>query len=271
MRIAIIFRELEVAMNINGYFSRLFHSPIPRLAIVTLIALACCTPAFCGEIHDAAKTGDLAKAEALLKENPNLVRSKGDAGWTPLHLAAMFDHPKELAQLLLTNKADVNAKANDGWTPLHMAASHGNKDVAELLLANMADINAKNKKGYTPLCLAAARGHKDVVELLLAHGAKARDDDKVTLLYVAAMQGDLVKVKELLKSNAGLVFSKDYDGYAPLHWAAWYGNKDVAELLLAYGAKVNAKTEDGFMPLFLAEMSHHEDIAELLRQHGGHE
>jgi hypothetical protein len=57
--------------------------------MVILIALACSTPAFCGEIHDAAKKGDLQKAQALLKDNPNLVSSRdSDGGLTPLHVAA---------------------------------------------------------------------------------------------------------------------------------------------------------------------------------------
>jgi hypothetical protein len=44
-------------MIISYFLSRLFRFPIPRLAIVTLVALACCSPAICDEIHDAAKAG----------------------------------------------------------------------------------------------------------------------------------------------------------------------------------------------------------------------
>jgi hypothetical protein len=65
-------------MKIGSSLSRLFHSPILLFAIVTLITLACITPAFCGEIHDAARAGDMAKVKALLKEYPKLVSSKGE-------------------------------------------------------------------------------------------------------------------------------------------------------------------------------------------------
>jgi hypothetical protein len=80
-------------------------SQIPLIAIVTLIALACSTPAFCGEIHDAAKSGDLAKVKALLKEKPKLVFNKDNKGWTPLHVAAEYDRK---------NKEFINKKFS-GW------------------------------------------------------------------------------------------------------------------------------------------------------------
>ena len=94
-------------MNINTFLRRLFHSPIPRLATVTLFALTWSSLAFCGEIHDAAKAGDLAKVKALLKENPNLVLSKEyKEGRTSLHMAALdlkqarLDHSRETSQFI---------------------------------------------------------------------------------------------------------------------------------------------------------------------------
>jgi hypothetical protein len=50
-------------------FSRLCHSPIPRCAAVLLVALAWSSLAFGGEIHNAAKNGDMEKVKALLKSN----------------------------------------------------------------------------------------------------------------------------------------------------------------------------------------------------------
>jgi ankyrin repeat protein len=129
-------------MKINNMFSRFLISSIPRPATVLLILLAWSIPAFCGEIHEAVKAGNLGKAKALLKQNPELVFSKD----------------------------------NDGRTPLHWAAEKGHKGVMELLLANQADINARNNNGRTPMQLASAKDHKDVVELLLAKGADVNAD-----------------------------------------------------------------------------------------------
>jgi hypothetical protein len=87
--------------------------------------------AFGDDIFDAAKSGDLEKVKALLKDNPDLVFRKDILGQTPLHLAAWNGH-KDAVELLLVSKADVNAKDKGGATPLFMAAWKGQKDVVEL-------------------------------------------------------------------------------------------------------------------------------------------
>ena len=222
-------------MSLHTFFGRHCHSPIYRLAAVTLVALAWGNLAFCDEIHDAAKNGDLEKVTALLKSNPDLVSSKDYNGDTPLHLAALKGH-KDIAELLLVNKADANAKNNHTQTPLHWAAD---REVAELLLTNGAGVNAKDDFGDTPLHDAASNGHKDVAELLLAN-----------------------------KAN---VNAKNSIGWIPLHYAAQGGYKDLVGLLLANRADVNAKNNDGETALYWAVSQGHKDVAELLRQHGGHD
>ncbi len=98
-----------------------------------------------GEIHDAARNGDLGTVEALLKDNRQLVFSQDKDGMTPLHYAAAGGY-KEVAKSLLVNKADVNAKNHDGMTPLLEAAAFGYKDIVELLLNNKADVNSKGQQ-----------------------------------------------------------------------------------------------------------------------------
>src|SRR5580704_5644017 len=119
--------------NTCSFFSRLSHLLILRRAAVILVILAWNSLAFCGEIHDAAESGNLEKVKALIKENPSSASSKEDTwGKTPLHYAAMRGH-KDVVELLLANGADVNAEDNFGETPLHCAAD-GNKDLVALLL-----------------------------------------------------------------------------------------------------------------------------------------
>jgi TonB family protein len=214
------------------FFRRIFHSQVFRYAAVSLTMLAGSIAAFCSPIHDAAKAGDLAKVNALLNDNPELVSSKDDRGWTPLNLAAANGH-KAVVDLLLANKADVNVRDNINWTPLHLAVVGARKEVAELLLANKADVNARDNNGYAPLHMAALAGYKDIAELLLTGNAE--------------------------------VDAKDNDGMTALHTAAFTGHKDVLELLLANRAEVNAKDNSGSTPLDVAAFG----VKELLRQQGG--
>jgi len=141
-------------------------------ALLLVAALASGLQAFCGPIHDAARSGDVKTVEALLKAHPELVSSKEEKyGQTPLHIAA-FNNRLDIAKLLIADKADVNAKANNGATPLHLAAAKGNKDIVELLLANKAEIDAVDHDGWSPLHSAVTWGQKDVEDLLREKGGK---------------------------------------------------------------------------------------------------
>ncbi len=225
-------------------------------AVVLVVTLAWSSLAFCDEIHDAARSGDLEKVKALLKTNPGLVFSTDNGGDTVLHSAAIYGR-KDVVELLLAAKADVNARNNDGVTPLAWAAQEGYKEVAELLLAKGADVNAKDNDGHTPLHRAVPR-HKEMAELLLANNSK------YDVFEVAAL-GDLERVKVLLKANPDQVFSKDdEDGWTPLHTAAINDHKDVVKFLVDRGAKVDAKDKNGMTPLLLAIMNNYKDVVELL-------
>ncbi len=134
--------------NICSFFSRLSHLSILRRAAVILVTLAWSSLAFCGEIHDAAKVGDLEKVKALIKDDPDLVNSKDNEDATPLLWAAQIGSTN-VVDLLLNHGADVNAKGKNGATSLELAAGKGSKDVVELLLTHRADVNAKAPKSLS--------------------------------------------------------------------------------------------------------------------------
>ncbi len=87
-------------------------------------------------------------------------------------------------------------------------------------------------------------------------------------LHEATQVDDPNRVKALLKEAPNLVFSQDWNNDTPLHLAAYFGYRDVAELLLTHGADVNAINSYGRTPLHRAAFNGHQDIAKLLLKHG---
>ena len=162
-------------------------------AFLLVAALASGLPAFCGPIHDAARSGDVKTVETLLKEHPDLVSSKEEKyGQTPLHIAA-FNNRVDVVKILIANKADVNAQANNGATPLHLAAAKGNKDIIELLLANKANIDAVDHDGWSPLHSAVTWGQKDVEDLLRKDGGQDLPAPKLPPTPATAADANAVK------------------------------------------------------------------------------
>ena len=124
------------------------------------------------DAFDAAALGEIERLRELLDVDPEAAgRSAGD-GFTALHLAAWFGHPK-VAELLLARGADPQAIATNDTDlqPLHSAAAGGHAVIAHLLLDRGADIDARQHGGIAPLHSAAHRCDIEMVTLLLGRGA----------------------------------------------------------------------------------------------------
>lgn len=156
----------------NTCQSRTFGlGPVHRIG-ASLVVLAGAAGALGAPIHDAARAGDLAKLEAMVKAHPDLVAAKDESyGQTPLEVAA-FAGRKDVVVFLLAHGADVNARAKNGSTALHLAAARGNNEIVELLVAGKADVNALDNDGWSPMRSASYWSHKDTLDLLAGAGGR---------------------------------------------------------------------------------------------------
>jgi uncharacterized protein len=72
-------------------------------------------------------------------------------------------------------------------------------------------------------------------------------------LHYAAMEGDLGRIRELLRAGVDPDHQDD-EGLTPLHFAAVHGQPDAARVLLDGGARVDVEDAFGNQPLSRAVM-----------------
>jgi cytohesin len=184
-------------------------------------------------------------------------------GKTPLCWAAEMGR-EDIFEHLIDLKADVNLKTEAGWTPLHYAAMSGTTSMVETLL-RIANANAMTVDGNTPLVMAALHNYgydqgKANIDLLLPY-------DHVSL-HEQVERGNVHNVRRLLDVGYN-VDTRDMRGQTPLHWAVKSQRSNrlaMVTALLAAHPKPDLGIEDteGLTPLRLALRKQHLDAMKVL-------
>ena len=121
---------------------------------------------------------------------------------------------------------------------------------------------ARLPSGETPLMAALYRGHHLIVDALVDAGAPLD-------VFAAAALGRTRELAEALHDPAQAnAFS--YDGWTPLHLAAFFGQRIAAEQLLDAGARPAAVSRNSMRntPLHAATAGRRVDVALMLIQRG---
>lgn len=134
--------------------------------------------------------------------------------------------------------------------------------VREVVLSNPELLGLRLSSGESPVMAALYRGHHAVVDELVRLGA---DLD----VFAAAATGRLEALRDAL-ATPGAQSSYSYDGWTPLHLAAFFGQLEGARLLLAAGSDVAAVSRNTLAntPLHAATAGKHSDVALLLLDAG---
>ncbi len=208
----------------------------------------------------ACATGDLARARALLDQDPSAVNRVSDYGGyylgsgAPIKNASAQGH-LEIVRLLLERGADPNLPeegiAPDGHA-LYSAAANGHHEIVQLLLDHGAHPNVEVESSADTLSRIITNGDQKLIDLLCARGA-ARG------VHLLAYYNDLRTAAAVFATNPAL--ADDPDALAN---AASEGHEGFVRLMLKHrpdlprrvsfpGWAVGAKTRE---------------VNELLFQHG---
>lgn len=198
------------------------------------------------ELLQAAASGSVESAVAILDKRPELIYARNDIGETALSRAVGSLHPNQrLVKLLLERGAKVNIRLSTSETPLHLAASKGHVAIVRPLLDHGAEVNAQTRDGLTPLNLAVRFQHPEAAKLLASRGADVN-------VFDAAALGQIRKLRHLFNGKPTLARAVDRFGQTPLHIAALWDQVEAAKLLLAYGADPRATDLAGRTPRDIA-------------------
>lgn len=248
---------------------------VPSLPVTApLLFLLLLPPSGSGqEILDVARGGDAAAVQALLQEDPSLIRARDDRGRTPLHLAAEGGHAK-VVSLILAREPEIDALDHDGSTSLHLAVRSGERETVELLLDHGADPNLRGSDdGLSPTELAFQEEswrRSSLVRLLL-EGGGALDPgrtygERMNALDLAVEVGNAELVRVVV--DAGADVNETLYPAAPLTMAALNGYTEIVETLVSARADVNVSDPMGGTPLRWAVERGHLAVARILLAHG---
>ena len=144
------------------------------------------------------------------------------------------------------------------------AAKEGDLATLSRLLRDDPSLaGARAASGETPLMAALYRGHKACVSVVLEAGAPVD-------AFAAAALGKTDALEAALAADPAAIGAVAYDGWTPLHLAAFFGHTRLVERLLGAGADVNAVSQNSLRntPLHAAVAGGHVDSSLLLIERG---
>ena len=204
-----------------------------------------------GDLITAAEKGDLPRVKALISAGVDVnAKSSDEDGDTALIKACETGYP-EIVRTLISAKADVNAKSNEtGETALIAICTVGRAgfvevntrlEIARAIVDANADVSARDKiLGAT--ALIRAYWNANLTKMLLDSGADKNETNHkgYTPLIIAAENGSVEVVKQLLDAGAEVNAYEHNNGETALIAATDQGKRDIVKMLVERGASINS-------------------------------
>lgn len=212
-------------------------------------------------LHKAVRGGHLEIVKMLVKllVDPELDFPANKAGETPLYLAAEFGFHDVLTEICNSCKDPTCVAGPFKRTPLHAAVIQEHKECARSLWQwNNHLCEEADEWGWNSLHYAVKQGLKDLVSDMLerkkslAYIPAGSENDWTTAFHIAASEGDVAMIKELLKHCPDCCDMVNSKGQNALHVAILnHQEKSVHELLVLMACLVDEADNEGNTPLHL--------------------
>ncbi|PHT39651.1 hypothetical protein CQW23_18505 [Capsicum baccatum] len=180
--------------------------------------------------------------------------SPGKKGDSPIHLAARAGNlgkVKDIIQKFDSSKGGkelLSLQNQQGETALYIAAENGHTLVVVEMMKHLdlqvASLVANN--GYDAFQIAAKQGHLDILKELLhsfPNLVMATDSSNSTALHTAAAQGHVDVVNLLLEIDSNLAKIARNNGKTVLHTAARMGHLEIVKSLLSKDPEIGFRTD----------------------------
>ena len=187
----------------------------------------------------AVYAGDIRIIKFLIKSGANVnIEHKW---YGPPLKTAIYSDRLDIIELLIANGANANHIDKDDETPLMLAAKEGKYKVFQALVEKgKADPYIKNKNNQDALYIALENNQQKIVDYLQGKLKEDKVLNSSLELINASMNGNLLKVKDLLIRGAD-VNSVDEQGKTAVSYAVENGHFKVVEYLILNKADVHSK------------------------------
>ncbi|KAI0107516.1 hypothetical protein GGR51DRAFT_150541 [Nemania sp. FL0031] len=216
-------------------------------------------------VIEASKRGFTDIVKLLRDEGGvNIGSSEKDTnGMTALHYAAYGSHV-ETVRYLLDEGADAHCIDKLGNTPLFYASERGDREIVSLLLNKGARPDAINKEGFSPLQLAARYVKlTDRVYGFFTEPSYCYSEQRKSLFHFAAEYGQ-DQVARFFLDKGFPCDSDDTVGRTPLSYACQAGHLPIVELLLSRKLDVNSRDTVERTPLSYAAAGGYAEVVDIL-------
>lgn len=152
------------------------------------------------DIFDVARKGTVEQVKTLQTQNPDIINTVNEQGFTPL-LLACYRGNLDVAKFLIENSKTIDTTSDMG-TPLMACVVKGDSVLARLLLQKGANPNLTDSKGTTALIYAVEFQNIETVQLLLKYNADKthKNNEGKTAFEFAVFSGNEAIIN-LLKLN----------------------------------------------------------------------